>query len=256
MKKIVIAFALYMLCQMNISAQTYNDSINEPVKLRLTGLDDNACLTGQVIGLEPCESISGRYIHDTGRRSMRINIGYSAINNFGPLSESIGWGNGLHFSYDIMCKRLFFGFGGNRYMGFLKSDNFFYDRKEDFNWQKDEKVDQDILTIKTGVRLIERPQFGLVTNIGFGVASLEQSTGKRFNTENNNNYIKSKIEGFHAEAGLFAYYSLFNCNEYWFTNADISLGLNAARTEYEKFGPVYSLNAFLTISLKLNMSYL
>ena len=68
--------------------------------------------------------------------------------------------------------------------------------------------------------------------------------------------IKSKIEGFHAEAGLFAYYSLFNCNEYWFTNADISLGLNAARTEYEKFGPVYSLNAFLTISLKLNMSYL
>ena len=40
MKKIVIAFALYMLCQMNISAQTYyNDSINEPVKLRLRGLD-------------------------------------------------------------------------------------------------------------------------------------------------------------------------------------------------------------------------
>ncbi|MBR3658369.1 MAG: hypothetical protein IKN61_00485 [Bacteroidaceae bacterium] len=256
MKKIVIAFALYMLCQMNISAQTYNDSINEPVKLRLTGLDENACLTGQVIGLEPCESICGRYIYDTERRTMRIDVGYSALNNFGPLSESIGWVNGLHFSLDLMRERLYFGIGGNSYMGLLKSDNFFYDRKEDFNWQKDERVDQFIFSIKTGVKLIDKPNFGVVPNIGFGVATLEQSTGKRYNTESNTNYIKSAIEGFHTEAGLFAYYSLFDCSTFWITSSDITLGFNAARTVYEKIGPVYSLSAYLTISLKLNLDYL
>lgn len=259
MKKIVIviAFALYMLCQMNISAQILNDTINEPTKLRLTGLDENGLINGDVVDLMVNESCCGISLYDDEwRKTMRIDVGYSALNNFGPLSESIGWVNGLHFSLDLMRERLYFGIGGNSYMGLLKSDNFFYDRKEDFNWQKDERVDQFIFSIKTGVKLIDKPNFGVVPNIGFGVATLEQSTGKRYNTESNTNYIKSAIEGFHTEAGLFAYYSLFDCSTFWITSSDITLGFNAARTVYEKIGPVYSLSAYLTISLKLNLDYL
>lgn len=135
--------------------------------------------------------------------------------------------------------------------GGLKADNFYYDSKLDYYWQKDETGRCDKFLIRVGYDVIDRKNIAIAPTVGVGTTCLIQNTGQK---DDKGETINSKIGGFNRlTAGLSFGYKYLRVYDQWhFLNERmIKLNVMAARTRFNDLGPTWSLNVGLSFENKL-----
>lgn len=174
----------------------------------------------------------------------RIGAGYTTQNTGSPLSSGIGQLSYFNFIGDFMYRRLYAGINITGIQGELKTGNFYYDTKENYQWKCGENVYLGCPSIRAGYSLIERGRFRITPFAGFGPSSLKQWTGMK----DGNKEIESEIKGNRIEAGLFVDFRVW---DFYFTlnGIELSAGIYATRDKLGPFEPTYSLNTCISLHL-------
>ena len=175
----------------------------------------------------------------------RLGAGYTTQNTSSPLSSGIGQLSYCNFMGDFRYRRLYAGINITRFQGVLKTDNFYYDTKENYQWKCGENILFDSPTIRAGYSLIERGRFRITPFVGLGPSSLTQWTGIKNDKDQE---IKSKIEGNRVETGIFVDFRVWDFY-YLLNGIELSAGLYATRDKLGSLDPMYSLNTCISLHL-------
>jgi len=175
----------------------------------------------------------------------RIGAGYTTQNTGSPLSSGIGQLSYYNYIGDFMYRRLYAGINVSVIQCELKTGDFYYDTKENYQWKCGENVFLTSPTIRAGYSLIERGRFRITPFAGFGPSSLIQRTGMK---DDNNKEIESEIKGNRIEAGLLVDFRVW---DFFFTlnGIELSAGVYATRDKLGPFEPTYSLNTCISLHL-------
>jgi hypothetical protein len=149
---------------------------------------------------------------------------------------------GLRLGIQIYINRWFVDINSSRHnAGYLKSDNFYYDPKNEYSWKKGRKVKTFETDINLGYKVIDNNRWTLMPIIGIGGNSFEQDTdeyiGKSYG------YKQSSIDGTRVIAGMMLDWKLrriINNTEY--IESKIRFRITGARTNFAFIGPSYSIN--------------
>lgn len=241
MKKTVIALALCLLCGLNINAQIKTDS-------------NNIVITGQPIDVEIFDNVvEDRIQIENFKRSgnlynaIRFGFGYQGLYYWGKCSSAFNLPTGLCCSIDISYRRFFFGSHFGFGEGILGADNFHYDRREDYYWNKGEDYTISPIFLRTGFNIINKGPVCLTAFAGLGGAGIKQDTGK--NHGENDLPVHSEIKGTSTELGLMARHKMYVFP--YNSSLEITAGVSVSQNKYESIGTTYSLNVFLTFNLGL-----
>ena len=246
MKKTVIALALCLLCVVNMSAQITPDSTDivitgQPIGVELFDFVDEE-ITGP--GLRPAY-----YDPNNKYNAFRVGLGYQCQYFVDKCSSALKLPNGLCCTMDISYRRFYFGMNFGFEEGLLGADNFHYDRREDYNWNKGEDYTLSPISVRTGFNIINKGPVFMTTFVGLGGATIQQDTGK--NSGENANPINSKIKGTSTELGIMTRSKIYRfC--YPQSALEVTAGAYVSRTNFESLGTTYSLNGFLTFNLALS----
>ena len=242
MKKIKAAIVFCLICQIYSFAQEYPDYVEL----------DNQPLSGSVISLEQlydleCDEECQHRILMKHRNYCILRFGVGYINQITgkPLSSSIGQLSDYNLSIDFLYRKMYAGLNVSTLSGVLKTDDFYYDTKENYQWKSNENVLLSCPTIRAGYSLIERGRFRITPFMGVGPSSLEQRTGIK---NNKNQEIESEIKGYRVETGLFVDFRVW---DFYFTlnGIELSAGIYATRDKLGPFEPTYSLNTCISLHL-------
>ena len=116
----------------------------------------------------------------------------------------------------------------------LRTDDFFYDSKEDYNWRKGKDIKCDEAVIKAGFSFIERETFRTTAFLG----SYNSFAG-------HNDETNGKLR--RIEAGMFADFRLYSFRLGPINGIELSAGIFASRDKMKSIEPSYSLNASLSL---------
>ncbi|MCQ2146897.1 MAG: hypothetical protein MJZ16_05200 [Bacteroidales bacterium] len=164
----------------------------------------------------------------------------------GKVSEALPVMHGLNLGFDFPYKRVYFGidmtlgFGGK-----LKLDEFYYDPKYDYYWQKGTNCQSGNISFLVGYNVWDTNTSSLSPFAGVGVTFLDQFTGEK---GKGNEKIQSEIDGLRIEAGLQyscklsrRLYALYG-NGGSYMESNLRFKLFGAMTDNKAFGNFYSLN--------------
>ena len=175
----------------------------------------------------------------------RIGLDYSTSLNNTPITSGIGPLSGTYLTLDVMYRRFYLGFEVSfPHNRVLRTDDFFYDSKEDYNWRKGKDIKCDEAVIKAGFSFIELESFRMTAFMGYGVSTICQTTNK---IDNKNKSITSKTELKRIKAGAFADFRLYSFRLGPINGVELSAGIYASRDKMKSIEPSYSLNASLSL---------
>lgn len=175
-------------------------------------------------------------------------IGYGTEFSGDQIKAVTGMRNYFLMGFDVFFRRvaLEIGMGLGR-TGICVGEGFYHDPKYDEDWHSDTKCHGGNTYIIAGYKLMDRPYFSLTPMAGIGVGFIDQYLdGKAANGSRAN----SELNGFRLQAGFNLCYKISRSQTAAsYTETDLALKLYAARTDYEVFGPVYSINLGLALDL-------
>ena len=134
--------------------------------------------------------------------------------------------------------------------GGLKTDDFYYDKKLDYYWQKGESARSDKFVIRVGYDVIDSKYIAIAPAIGVGTTCLIQNTGVE---DDKGVTTNSKIGGFNRlTAGLSFGYKYLRIYDQWkfLSERMVRLNVMAANTRFHDLGSTWSLNVGLSIESK------
>ena len=135
--------------------------------------------------------------------------------------------------------------------GGLKTDDFYYDMKQDYYWRKDKTGRSDKFLLRVGYDIIDSKYITIAPAIGVGTTCLIQNTGLK---DDKGETVNSRIGGFNRlTAGLSFGYKYLRVFDKWkFLNERmVKLNVMAANTRFNDLGSTWSLNVGLSIENKL-----
>jgi len=163
----------------------------------------------------------------------------------GASSSALPMLNGFNFGINVPYNSAYFAFDMNLgFGGKLKEDNFYYDPKEDYNWQKGKNYKGGNLMLLAGYTLMDSPKSALTPFFGAGIAFLDQATGEVVEEQP----VLSEINGLKIEAGVQFGYKLSRSlnttsgkrGEY--AESSLKFKLYGAMTRNKNLGGFYSIN--------------
>lgn len=164
-------------------------------------------------------------------------IGYEGDCFGKPVSEGLTMSNGFNFGFILESRRLVFELsmtmGG---CGKMRADNFYYDEKKDYTWEKGKTCTSGIMQLAAGARIINKPYYALRPMVGIGVGFIDQFFDNG----------SSETSGLRLAAGLvFDYkhkrvYTSYPMPSY--REHCISFRLFGSRTTFDKVGETFSIN--------------
>jgi hypothetical protein len=245
MKKTVITLALCLLCGINISAQITTDSTDIVISGRPTSLEFYDFPDEEITG----PGIRAAYYdpNDT-YNAFRMGIGYRGQYFTDKCSSALNLPTGFCGSIDISYRRFYFGINVGFEEGILGADNFHYDRREDYDWNKGENIKIAPVMVRSGFNIINRGPICMTAFFGLGGSTIQQDTGKK--SGENEQPVYSKIKGTGSEIGLMARHTLYSFI-YTRTSLEVTAGVSVSQNKYESIGTTYSVNGFLTFNMAL-----
>ncbi|MBQ9877805.1 MAG: hypothetical protein IJM29_02725 [Bacteroidales bacterium] len=157
-----------------------------------------------------------------------------------PLSDGIGPSHGLLFGYGFLFSRFMIGLEGSFYVpGTLKADNFYFDPKYSYNWQRDVRYSQGLMGFNAGYILLDRPSFSLRPEVGLGARSYDQKLPEDYVQDSNKS---SELSGLRFYAGLNFNFKLSrNLDLYYsgnYTETNLTIKVLGGITNFKSMGTV------------------
>ncbi len=178
--------------------------------------------------------------------ALSFNIGMGFEKYGSPIAKGVRPAIGIQFGFGTLYKKLSLDFHGLlAWSGNLQCDNFYYDNKHDYTWTKGKSVRAGNMCISGGYRVFDNSNLSLTPLVGIGVSFVDQDSDTPRN--NNNSFESSETSGFRMHAGLaFDWKIRRNLDAYLYgagyTESKIRLAITGARSNFDGFGPTYSLN--------------
>ena len=137
--------------------------------------------------------------------------------------------------------------------GTLKADNFYYDSKYDYYWQKGLNCSNNVLAFNFGYSVLDKPTFSLAPEVGFGVNFLNQRIPKEFRVDDSSS--SSEFAGPRLQAGLNFNIKLrrsydYSYGGYGYSSTSLVFKVFGARSWFKPYGASNSIN--LGVCLDLN----
>ncbi|MBO4589826.1 MAG: hypothetical protein J5698_02505 [Bacteroidaceae bacterium] len=170
-------------------------------------------------------------------------VGYGGDYYFAPVAAGITMTNAFEYGFTLECGQMTYELGmmmGG--CGRLKKDNFFYDDRKDYEWEKGRRCSGGSAWLAGGYRLVDGPYLAVRPTIGLGAGFLDQSDGN----------VSSEIAGFRLMAGAvfsYKYKRRFDTVDLGYRESCVNFRLFGSRTDFRGLGETYSITFGVNLSL-------
>jgi hypothetical protein len=180
----------------------------------------------------------------------KFYFGYNSQLFGSSISNYIGPTHGVIMGFDFLIRN--FGVGLSLAFGSagpLKADDFYYDSKDDYQWQKGVNCGSGITMINLSYNILDKPAFSLIPEAGFGVHYFSQKLPEDLKTKDNSD---SEISCFAFKAGMNFNIKLrrklsLAYGNYSYSETCLVLKVFGARSMFKEIGPVNSINLGLCL---------
>ena len=180
----------------------------------------------------------------------KFYFGYNSQLFGSSISNYIGPTQGVIMGIDFLIRNFGMGFslavGG---AGPLKEDNFYFDSKNGYRWQKGVNSSSGITMLNVEYTILDKPVFSLTPEAGIGVHYFNQKLPEELRTKGNSD---SEIATFIMKAGMNFNIKLrrklsLAYGSYSYYESCLVLKVFGARSMFKEIGPVNSINLGLCL---------
>ena len=180
----------------------------------------------------------------------KFYFGYNSQLFGSSISNYIGPTQGVIMGFDFLIRNFGMGFslavGG---AGPLKEDNFYFDSKNGYRWQKGVNSSSGITMLNVEYTILDKPVFSLTPEAGIGVHYFNQKLPEELRTKGNSD---SEIATFIMKAGMNFNIKLrrklsLAYGSYSYYESCLVLKVFGARSMFKEIGPVNSINLGLCL---------